>query len=254
MGLDGSWWLLLFWAFGAEVIGTMAGFGAATVLTPIAAMFMDMKTAIAVVACFHLSGNASRLLFFGRHINWRVWAQFGVTGVIFSLLGAGVTTRLSSSTIKILFGLFLLLYVWWSSVREGSWTLPAAPVTLLGGGTASGFIAGLIGTGGAIRSACLLAFGYPKEVYIGTSAAIALIVDATRLPVYLTQRLIPAPLASVVGSLVVAAFLGAWVGQRLVQRISSNAFRRIVTTMLFFMGLKLLWDGWAQTVGWHGMA
>jgi len=58
-----DWALFLACAFGAEVIGTMAGFGAATILTPVAALFMDIKTAIAVVAAFHLFGNASRLYF-----------------------------------------------------------------------------------------------------------------------------------------------------------------------------------------------
>ena len=68
-----TWMLLLVCAFGAEVVGTMAGFGAATILTPVAALFMDVKTAIAIVACFHLFGSGSRLVFFGRQINWRVY-------------------------------------------------------------------------------------------------------------------------------------------------------------------------------------
>ncbi len=67
---EGEWLLFLAGALIAEVIGTMAGFGAATVLTPIAVLFMDVKTAIAVVACFHLFGNGSRLGFFGRLVHW----------------------------------------------------------------------------------------------------------------------------------------------------------------------------------------
>ena len=34
----------------AGVVGTMAGFGAATILTPVASYFMNIKTAIAIVA------------------------------------------------------------------------------------------------------------------------------------------------------------------------------------------------------------
>lgn len=43
MASQGTWLLFLACAFAAEVIGTMAGFGAATILTPIAALFMDIK-------------------------------------------------------------------------------------------------------------------------------------------------------------------------------------------------------------------
>ena len=236
--------LFLACAFGAEVIGTMAGFGAATILTPVATLFMDVKTAIAVVACFHLFGNASRLVFFGRHVRWKIWGQFGLTGVLCSILGAGVTASLPSSAVKLCLGLFLLLYVGFSSVTSGRAQFPSTPATLLGGGIVSGFVAGLIGTGGAIRSACLLAFGLAKDAYIGTSAAIALVVDATRLPVYLAERFIPMRMAPVVASLVAVAFAGAWLGQRLVRRVSPVAFHRFVMVMLTLMGIKLLVDGW----------
>jgi len=158
----GPWLGLLAGAFFAEVIGTMAGFGAATILTPIVALVLDMKTAIAVVACFHLFGNASRLVFFGRHVRWPVWGWFGITGVLLSVAGAALTVRLPSSVLTALFGLFLLLYAGWSW-RAPAAALPATTAVLLGGGAASGFIAGLLGTGGAIRSACLLAFQLPKD-------------------------------------------------------------------------------------------
>ena len=239
-----AWLTFLTGALLAEVIGTMAGFGAATVLTPIAACFMDVKTAIAVVACFHLFGNASRLVFFGRHIHWKTWAQFGLTGILLSFLGAGVTARLSPAAVKLLFGLFLLAYVGVSIGATGPMRLPSRVAMLVGGGAVSGFIAGLIGTGGAIRSVCLLAFGLPKEAYLGTSAAIALVVDATRLPVYLVEHFLPARMVPVLASLVGAAFCGAWLGQRLIRRVSAPAFRRFVLVMLGLMGGKLLVEGW----------
>jgi uncharacterized membrane protein YfcA len=241
-----AWLLFLAGAFVAEVIGTMAGFGAATILTPLAALFMDMKAAIAIVACFHLFGNASRIFFFGRHIKWKIWLQFGLTGIALSLLGAAATRQLPAPTITLLFGLFLLGYVA-ISLAASRFTLSSTSATLIGGGAVSGFIAGLIGTGGAIRSACLLVFGLPKDAYIGTSAAIALVVDATRLPVYLAGGFIPARMFPVVVSLLVVAFFGAALGRRLVQRISTAAFRRFVMIMLLLMGCRMVVDGWRQT-------
>lgn len=242
-----AWGWLLAGAFIAEVIGTMAGFGAATILTPIATLFMDVKTAIALVACFHLFGNGSRLVFFGRHVRWRIWGQFGLTGVLCSLVGAGVTAWLPSAAVELLFGCFLLIYVATSLTAAGRMPLPERPLTLIGGGAASGFVAGLLGTGGAIRSACLLVFRLPKEAYIGTSAAIALLVDATRLPVYVAGQLLPSRMIPVLLSLVLVAFSGSWVGQHLITRISATTFRRIVLVMLALMGVKCV------LTGWHGL-
>lgn len=236
--------LFLAAAFVAEVIGTMAGFGAATILTPIAALFMDVKTAIALVACFHLFGNGSRLIFFGRHIQWAIWAQFGLTGIACSFLGARLAARLSSPVISLLFGLFLLAYVALSLRASTRLVLPRRPATLAGGGAVSGLVAGLLGTGGAIRSVALLSFDLPAGAYIGTSAAIALMVDATRLPVYLSEGLIPQALLPALGLLIGVAFTGSWTGQRLVRRISPAGFRRVVLALLALMGAKMLADGW----------
>ena len=246
--MAGSLPLFLLCAFLAETIGTMAGFGAATILTPIAALFMDIKTAIAVVACFHLFGNSSRLFFFHRHVRWPIWWRFGLTGVVCSLWGASLTARLSSAAVEVLVGLFLMGYVVTSLVASERLRLPQKPVTLIGGGVVSGFVAGLIGTGGAIRSACLMVFALPKEAYIGTSAAIAIVVDATRVPVYVTGRFIPPTMVRALLGLMVVAFCGSWCGQRLVRRLSAHAFRRGVLALLTIMGLKLLIDGW------HGLS
>lgn len=251
MESPGAWLLFLLCAFGAEVVGTMAGFGAATILTPVAVLFMDVKTAIAIVACFHLFGNASRLVLFRRHLHVRTWGQFGLIGVAFSVLGAGMTAQLPSAVVQLLLGGFLLLYIGATVAVPAGVALPPTRWTLMGGGMASGFVAGLIGTGGAIRSACLLAFGLPREAYLATSAAIALVVDATRLPVYLTSGFMTGDLMPVVASLIGVAVAGAWVGRRLIQRVSVEVFRRFVLAMLAFMGLKLLAEGW-RDLTWLG--
>ncbi len=230
-------------AFAAEVIGTMAGFGAATILTPIASFFMPIKTAVAVVAGFHLFGNASRLCFFGRHIQWRVAAQFGIPAVALSFVGAQAAAWLPAHQMRILLGGFLVLYALLETLGVTAARVPDRPATLAIGGMVSGGIAGLIGTGGAVRSVCLLAFGLPKESYLGTSALIALVVDATRLPVYVTQQFIPPSLMPVMVVLIGVAFCGAWLGQRLVRRVSPVGFKRFVLVMLGVMGMKLLWDG-----------
>lgn len=243
------WVLFLLCALLAEIIGTMAGFGAATLLTPMAVFLMDVKIAIALVAWFHLLGNASRLIFFGRFIRWKVWTQFGLVAILSSALGAHLTAQLPSSVLVLCLGGFLMIYVAAEILLPGKIRLPQTPMTLIGGGIVSGFISGLMGTGGAIRSACLLTFGLPKEAYLGTSAAIALIVDATRLPFYLSEGFNTLPGESLLPislSLVWVAFTGAWIGQRLVRRVRAESFHRFVLVMLGLMGCKLLVDGVRQ--------
>ncbi len=65
----------------AEIIETLAGFGSSTIFLPIALLFVDFKTAIILVAIFHISGNISRVDFFKHGLNWKIFA----TNTIYSM-------------------------------------------------------------------------------------------------------------------------------------------------------------------------
>jgi uncharacterized membrane protein YfcA len=58
------------------------------------------------------------------------------------------------------------------------------PIESLWGGSLSSFIAGLLGTGGAIRFITMAAFNLEKNVYVATSAFIDIGVDFTLTLVY----------------------------------------------------------------------
>jgi len=130
-----------------------------------------------------------------------------------------------------------------SLTAASRWTLPASTTVLIGGGVLSGLVAGLMGTGGAIRSVCLLSFGLMKEAYIGTSAAIAMMVDATRLPVYLAHDFLPQGMVLIAIALIPTAFLGAWIGKHIVQRVQPELFKRVVLCALAVVGVKFLING-----------
>ena len=82
------------------------------------------------------------------------------------------------------------------------------------GGALSGLLAGIIGVGGAVRSMFLISFGMPKEVYIATSALIALVIDCVRIPVYYSSIGLPyEPLLFL--SLILIAYIGVKIGKKL---------------------------------------
>jgi uncharacterized membrane protein YfcA len=60
---------------------------------------------------------------------------------------------------------------------------PANTSTFIAGGSVTGFITALVGTGGALRATLLQGFNIEKIKYIATAATIAFATDATRIPV-----------------------------------------------------------------------
>ena len=223
----------------SEIAGTVAGFGSSTVFLPLALFFVDFKSALVLVAFLHIFGNLARLNFFRRGLDVRLLVKFGLPGVLFSLIGALLVSAFPPSALKFALGLFLVVYSLFSFWQDKLRLKPTGFNLSLGGGL-SGFLAGLIGTGGALRSAFLTAFGLPKDTYLATSAAAALAVDLTRIPVYLSQGFLEKSYYPHVLLLLIVAFLGSYLGKLIVTRIPQPLFRKIVLLALLVMGVYLL--------------
>lgn len=225
-------------AFFSEIVAVIAGFGAATLLTPAATFFLPIKEVILLVAVFHLIGAMTQTVIFRREINWHIAALFGIPALMLTVVGAGLSSTLPADLIKIVLGWFLVTWAGVSFFDERI-QLPKHPAALAGAGAGSGFIAGLIGTGGSIRASALTSFGLTRESYIATSAIIASLVDITRIPIYLAlgAAKIDAP---TIFSLLAVAVVATLIGRRIVSKIPATTFRKIVIAAVLLAGLKFI--------------
>ena len=145
------------------------------------------KLAVAAVAIPHFVGSLQRFWLLRAHVDRRVLIGFGVTSALGGLLGALLHTRVSNRGLAIVFGGLLLLagiseLSGW--IQKVHWGRRAAWVA----GALSGAFGGLVGNQGGIRSAAMLGFDVPRTSFVATATAIALFVDAARLPVYLATQ------------------------------------------------------------------
>lgn len=232
--------LFIFIAFITEIVGTVAGFGSSTIVLPISLFFFDFNTALIVVAFLHLFGNIGRLSFFRYGLDKKILIRFGIPNIIFTIVGALLISYISQDILKGILGLFLIAYtlISWSKTFNFSQSNTAM---FMGGGV-SGFFAGLIGTGGALRGAFLTAFGLPKEKFIATKAAIALAVDLTRIPIYLSQSSLESKVSLFIFILFPVVIFGSYIGNIIVKKISQHHFRKIVLAAIFVIGLTLAYN------------
>lgn len=227
--------------FIATIVGTIAGFGVATILLPVALLFFDFKTALVLVALIHLFGSLSRISFFKSGIDWKKAAFFGVPGLITSIAGAALVTFANQALLQLLLGIFLATYAIFAFL-EPKFKLKASIQSMLIGGAFSGFLSGLIGAGGALRSVFLTAYHMPKESYIATSAVLAVIIDGARIPVYLGNGLLTSRYYWMLPILFVLAICGVFFGKRIATKIPNKAFSRLVLACLLLIGIKLIAD------------
>ena len=113
---------------------------------------------------------------------------------------------------------------------------------LIFGGILSGFFGGLSGIQGAIRSAFLIKSGLSKEAYIATGVVIASLVDFTRLSVYasrFTAAILHENLPLLI-SATLAAIVGAYLGKKILKKVTLRSIQLLVAIMLIFISLALI--------------
>ncbi len=142
--------------------------------------------------------------------------------------------------VKFIISILLIIFVGFDvlptlkNMRFGKEKLPL-------GGVLSGFFGGLSGHQGALRSAFLIKAGLSKEAFIGTAVVVSAFVDFTRLGVYAT-RFAGAGLTENLTLVVYAtgaAVAGAYLGNRLLKKVTIKSIQLIISILLTGVSIAL---------------
>jgi uncharacterized membrane protein YfcA len=223
----GDYSLFFLLALLAEIIGTVSGFGSSILFVPVASLFLDFKMVLGVTAVFHIFSNLSKIYFFHTGINKNIVIKLGIPAIIFVTIGAFLTAYIPQKTIELAMNLLILaIAVYLISGHAKS--LKETNTNLYLGGTISGFLAGLIGTGGAIRGIMLSVFNLEKNVFIATSAIIDLGVDSSRAAVYISQGYFQKEQLILIPFLILISIIGSYAGKLILQRMPEKVFHYVV--------------------------
>ena len=224
----------------AGAIASVAGFGIGSLLTPLLAVPLGTKLAVAVVAGPHFLGTFLRFAMLRRHVSRRVLLGFGVMSALGGLLGALLHSLVAGPALGLVLGA-LLVFAGASGLTGLSDRLRFRGAWAWGAGAASGLFGGLVGNQGGIRSAALLNFELSKEAFVATATAVALMVDLARLPVYLiTQGVEIAEQWPALAVATAGVIAGTLLGQDVLSRIPEPVFRRVVAGIILALGVALL--------------
>lgn len=244
-------------AFLASALTLFSGFGLGTLLMPVIAIFFPIDIAIAITAIVHLANNLFKVALVGKFANRAVLFSFGLPAVIFAFLGALILGWLSGAPpileymafnkqmhllpVKLIVGFLILGFVVLElSPRFAAIALDRKYLPL--GGTISGFFGGLSGHQGAFRSVFLLKAGLRKEEFIGTGVVLAVMVDVSRMLIYGWDM--SAQHQDIEWTLVIAAtvsaFVGAYLGTRMLKKLTIRTIQIIVSALLVFVALGLI--------------
>ncbi|MGC8750444.1 sulfite exporter TauE/SafE family protein [Hydrotalea sp.] len=232
-------YLFILLALLAEIAGTVGGFGSSLFFVPIASYFLDFHSVLGITALFHVSSNLSKIAFFRKGVNVMLIIYLGIPAVLFVLAGAWLTQFIATKILEIFLSIFLivvsLVFLYFNNIFVRPTKLNA-----ITGGTLSGFIAGLVGTGGAIRALVFSAFQLKTEVFIATSAVVDLAIDASRSFVYWHNGFVHAHDLYLIPILLLVSIAGTFIGKKILQYVSESLFKKIVLFLILLTGVFTL--------------
>lgn len=228
--------LFLLLALLAEIIGTVGGFGSSVFFVPIGNFYFDFHSVLGLTAVFHLASNLSKIVLFREGLDKNLLLYIGLPSTLFVILGGILSNYLQSYWLEILLGIFLVTMSLVFLIKKDLIISPNKKNATLGG-VFSGFSAGLLGTGGAIRGLTMAAFNLEKSVFIATSAAIDMMIDLTRTVVYYQNGFIHQHDMVYIPFLFVIGLLGSLLGKQLLAYIPQVKFRLISLILILLIGL-----------------
>jgi uncharacterized membrane protein YfcA len=238
-----------------------SGFGLGTLLMPAFAVFFPVEVAVAATAVVHLANSLFKLALLGRDAHWPTVLTYGAPALVGAIAGAFALTWVSRlaplatyhlggkehdvTAIRVVIAAVIVAFAvleLWPGFEE----LSFKPRYVALGGVISGFFGGLSGHQGALRSAFLLRAGLTKRQFIATRAAGAVIVDLSRLVVYGATfmkedvgTLRDRGGVGLVAAASACAFVGTFVGSRLIEAVTLTGLRRFIGAALLILALAL---------------
>lgn len=231
--------MFLLLALIAEIIGTIGGFGSSVFFVPLGNFYFDFYSILGLTAIFHLSSNLSKIFLFKKGLNKKLLLYIGLPSVVFVVIGGIISKFLNTYFLEIFLGIFLVGLSTFFLIKSKI-IVPAKNRNAIIGGSLSGFSAGLLGTGGAIRGLTMAAFNLEKSVFIATSAFIDFMIDFSRTFVYYNNGYIHKHDLKYVPFLLIIGLIGSFIGKKVLAYIPQSKFRRLSLYLILIIGIVTL--------------
>ncbi len=231
--------LFILFALLAEILGTIGGFGSSLFFVPIASYFLDFHSVLGITALFHVSSNLTKIAFFRKGFDKKLVISIGIPAVVFVIVGAFLSKLIETKILEIALALFLIIVSLLLLIFKKLALKPTLSNSF-GGGVFSGLIAGLLGTGGAIRGITLAAYNLKMDAFIATSAIIDLAIDSCRSVVYSINGYVHKHDLYLIPILLIVSIAGTFIGKLFLTKISEKQFKSIVLILVLVTGIITL--------------
>ena len=219
--------------------GGALGFGTGLVMLPLVVWAVGVRASVPVLTIALIVGNLSRAWWSRDELDWRVIGAYLLGAVPLAAIGSVLYTATPSEWLSRLMGLVLLLAIplhrW---LGRGPRRMRLRHFPLLGAGT--GLLSALVAATGPVNMPFFLGYGLRRGAFIGTEAVCAAAVHLTKTAIYGRYALVTPETGALGLAMGAVMFAGAFVGRRILERMSDRSFVLALEVLVAGLGLLFL--------------
>jgi hypothetical protein len=245
--IDQLWLILL--GFAAGILGSMIGLGGGIVMVPVLTFLGFSPTAAASNSLFAALSNAvASTISYSRQkrVEFSLGLKLGLLTIPGTILGAVISTDVTPSIFKILFGLVLIASAVYIFLRKKFETKEKTiskqmMVFAVGASFFAGIISAFFGIGGGIIFVPLMVVGMGMAMKKAAPTS-QLILLFSSLSGVIVHSILGHPDFTQAGFLAIGSFVGGLVGARLSLDVKERYLQILVSTVILIASAKLFFD------------
>ncbi|MEM1288526.1 MAG: sulfite exporter TauE/SafE family protein [Pseudomonadota bacterium] len=232
-------------AFVTSAMTAAFGIGGGVALLAVMASIVPVAVLIPVHGVVQAASNISRAVVERRHVVWPLIGTFSLGAFMGALIGGQLVVSLPDTLLKVLVGCFVLFSVWGGRITSSG----HGPFGLAVGGMLASILTMFVGATGPFVAALLASRLEDRRNYNGTHAAAMVIQHGLKIVTFGLLGFAFGAWLPLMAGMIVAAFLGAPVGSRLMHAMPEERFRTIFKWVLTALAIQLLVSGMIELVG-----
>lgn len=223
-------------SFFTSALTASFGLGGGLALLAIMSATLPAAAVIPVHGVAQLGSNASRLVLQWRDVAWPIVLWFALGGIAGSILGGRLYVELPEALLRGAVGAFVLFTVWGPKPRA----FAPGPASFVATGAIGSFLTMFFGATGPIAATMLSVTKLLKLQVVATHAACMAAQHALKTAAFGALGFAYREWALMIAAILMAGFLGAWAGTRVLRALPEEGFRKGFRIVLTAFGLYLL--------------
>ena len=230
--------ILIVLSYFTSVLTAIAGVGGGIFLISVMASFLPPSIVIPIHAVVQLGSNSGRAALMRHDIDWRIALYFAAGAVVGIVIAAKLFVALTTETLQLLLGLFILFSIWTPKLAASSIPLKGFPLV----GAVATFCTMFVGATGPFIAAFLSPERLGRHKVVATAASCMITQHVFKIMAFGVLGFQFFPWLPIAAVMIGSGFLGTLSGSKLLDRIPEHIFVHVFRVVVTLLALRLLWS------------